>query len=286
MKWWPVPSLFSSSSSTFVSASETRRHRKVREKEEKRKGGEKRPDSSLRHLSSLYLFSVSFISLLYVIPHAVAKEKDDMVKRKRDAFPFPVPCLMAVPSWSTRQWVEKGREKTCQSDQREREVSERSFFSLISHTLTAHTPSLLTVPAVSSARHHFLAHDRLRDSEAKGALARRGKRRERADRSPLSYLPRPERNGMGGRGPNSFSLPCLLTAIPHSTLHLHAIASGSEGLARDGKSEGDGCVVSPYPSLWLTYRHTPIHSFLLGLSYSSLAYHFQARRKRPNKRKR
>ena len=168
---------------------------------------------------------------------------------------------MAVPSWSTRQWVEKGREKTCQSDQREREVSERSFFSLISHTLTAHTPSLLTVPAVSSARHHFLAHDRLRDSEAKGALARRGKRRERADRSPLSYLPRPERNGMGGRGPNSFSLPCLLTAIPHSTLHLHAIASGSEGLARDGKSEGDGCVVSPYPSLWLTYRHTPIHSY-------------------------
>ena len=157
----------------------------------------------------------------------------------------------------------KGMEKTCQSDQREREVSERSFFSLISHTLTAHTPSLLTVPAVSSARHHFLAHDRLRDSEAKGALARRGKRRERADRSPLSYLPRPERNdrsplsylprpernGMGGRGPNSFSLPCLLTAIPHSTLHLHAIASGSEGLARDGKSEGDGCVVSPYPSL-------------------------------------
>ena len=81
-----------------MSASETRRHRKVREKEEKRKGGEKRPDSSLRHLSSLYLFSVSFISLLYVIPHAVAKEKDDMVKRKRDAFPFPVPCLMAVPS--------------------------------------------------------------------------------------------------------------------------------------------------------------------------------------------
>ena len=66
--------------------------------------------------------------------------------------------------------MEKGREKTCQSDQREREVSERSFFSLISHTLTAHTPSLLTVPAVSSARHHFLAHDRLRDSEAKGAL--------------------------------------------------------------------------------------------------------------------
>ena len=126
-----------------------------------------------------------------------------------------------------------------------------SFLSLPLIHLLPHLslPSLLTVPAVSSARHHFLAHDRLRDSEAKGALARRGKRRERADRSPLSYLPRPERNGMGGRGPNSFSLPCLLTAIPHSTLHLHAIASGSEGLARDGKSEGDGCVVSPYPSL-------------------------------------